>query len=232
MSETESPIISLRELTKRFQSGEESILVLNSLTMDFAAGKKVIVTGESGSGKSTLLHLIAGLESVTSGSIEVAGERVDRMKERQLALFRRKTIGLVFQSHYLLKDFTAMENILLPAEMIGTPHKEAKRKAMQLIEAVGLTHRIRHYPAQLSGGERQRVAVARALINNPELVLADEPTGNLDPANAFAVSQLLFQMVDDARKSLLLVTHDQGLKGQGDLHCHLREGILKEEAEA
>lgn len=220
-------IVTLTDLTKEFQSGEETIRVLDRLTVSFNAGSKVIVTGESGSGKSTMLNLIAGLEETTSGTVEVNGYAVDQMNETELALFRKKNIGLVFQFHYLLNDFTALENILLPARMGGMPLKQSKELATDLLHSVGLTNRATHYPTQLSGGERQRIAVARALINDPQIVLADEPTGNLDEQNSSVVEDLLFSIVDQYQKTLVLVTHDKSLCQHGDVHYHLKGGVLE-----
>ncbi len=227
--EQANPIISLRNLTKVFKSGDESLTILDSLNMDFYKGNKVIVTGESGSGKSTMLNLIAGLDSPTAGTIRVVDYAVESMKEKQLANFRAKNIGLIFQFHYLLKDFTAIENIMLPAEMNGVPKNIARERAIELVESVGLLARMGHYPSQLSGGERQRIAVARALINQPEIILADEPTGNLDPANSKIISDLLFKMVEKYNKTLILVTHDQVLTQHADFHYHLVNGILEQE---
>lgn len=228
--EDENFIISLTNLTKKFKSGNEMITVLDSLSINFKCESKVIVTGESGSGKSTMLNLIAGLESPTSGSIEVAGAFIEKMRERQLALFRQKNIGLIFQFHYLLKDFTALENIMLPAQMSGQSKKMAKAQALELVDAVGLYDRISHYPSQLSGGERQRIAVARALINQPEIILADEPTGNLDITNSKIVEDLLFRMVDQYKKTLILVTHDLSICQYGDFHYHLTNGVLESQS--
>lgn len=219
-------IILLTDLTKKFFSGEEELTVLNRLSLSLPKSSKVIVTGESGCGKSTMLNMIAGLESPTSGSILVDGYAVEKMHERELADFRRKTIGLIFQFHYLLKDFTALENIYLPAVMSGRAKKEAKEQALELLHAVGLSERAKHYPSQLSGGEQQRVAVARALINEPKILLADEPTGNLDEKNSRVVEQLLFDIVEKYQKTLILVTHDLSLCGAGDHHYHLVNGLL------
>lgn len=224
-------IILLTELTKKFFSGEEELTVLNQLSLSIREGAKVIVTGESGCGKSTMLNLIAGLEAPTSGSILVDGHSVETMDEKFLADFRRKTIGLIFQFHYLLKDFNALENIFLPAVMSGRGKKEAKEEALELLDAVGLSQRAKHYPSQLSGGEQQRIAVARALINKPQILLADEPTGNLDEKNSRIVEKLLFDLVERYKKTLILVTHDLSLCEAGDFHYHLVNGILVNQKE-
>lgn len=229
MSDT---VVEVKNLTKKFKSGDEQITILDRLSVTFNRGSKVIVTGDSGSGKSTMLNLIAGLEAPTSGTISAGPHQIDKMNEIQLAAFRKDYIGLVFQFHYLLKDFTALENIVLPARMNGMPPARAKELGRELIESVGLTNRSTHYPTQLSGGERQRIAVARALINEPELILADEPTGNLDEHNSAIVEELLFSIVDRYNKTLVLVTHDRNLCQHGDVHYHLRKGVLVNEAEA
>lgn len=220
-------VVELNELTKHFKSGDEQITVLDNLTISFKKGDKVIVTGDSGSGKSTMLNLIAGLESPSGGSILAGPHRVDLMSETQLSAFRKDYIGLIFQFHYLLKDFTALENIILPARMSGMHPAKAKSLALELLDSVGLVNRKSHYPTQLSGGERQRIAVARALINSPEVILADEPTGNLDEHNSKIVEELLFSIVDKYDKTLVLVTHDRNLCQRGDVHFHLKNGVLE-----
>ena len=220
-------VVKLENLTKKFKSGDEIITVLDDLSISFKRGSKIIVTGDSGSGKSTMLNLIAGLESPTSGIISAGDYRLDKMSETQLASFRKEYVGLVFQFHYLLKDFNALENIMLPARMCGVPYLKAKKDAIELIESVGLKDRFKHYPMQLSGGERQRVAVARALINKPDILLADEPTGNLDEQNSAIIEELLFSIVAEFNTTLILVTHDKTLSSHGDIHYHLKHGVLE-----
>lgn len=219
-------IIKINGLEKTYITGMERLTIINSLDMEVASGTKVVVVGESGSGKSTLLNIIGGLDSPTSGSVEVGSYLVHSLPENQLAEYRSKFLGLIFQFHYLLKDFTALENVFLPAYMSGTSKKEAIEAARQLLVDVGLEHRLHHLPSQLSGGERQRVAVARSLIQNPQLVLADEPTGNLDPANAQLIGDLLFSMVDKYHKTLVLVTHDRELASKGDEIYTITKGHL------
>jgi lipoprotein-releasing system ATP-binding protein len=221
--------VRLRGLTKTFTTTREPLTILKGLTLDLPVGTRGVITGESGSGKSTLLHIIAGLDTPTSGEIEVGGQRIDVLDEEELGNFRSRTVGLIFQFHYLLKDFTALENVYLPAYMIGVPKKQARDKAESLLEAVGLADRADHLPSALSGGERQRTAVARSLINDPALILADEPTGNLDPANAELIGSLLFDLCGKFGKSLLMVTHDRGLAQRGDVWYNLRDGILRTE---
>ena len=219
-------IISIKNLEKTFLGAGEPLTILKDLNMEVEEGSKSIIIGASGSGKSTLLNIIGGLESSTKGDIFVGPYEISKLKEKQLTEYRSKFLGLIFQFHYLLKDFTALENIFLPAYMNGMKKKEAIERAESLLCDVGLENRKNHLPSQLSGGERQRIAVARALVNNPELILADEPTGNLDPENASAVIDLLFSIVDKYNKTLVLVTHDLSLKEKGDICYSIKEGKI------
>lgn len=220
-------IISISNLTKTYSTDSENLTVLSDLNLIVQKGTKVAIVGESGSGKSTLLNIIGGIDSFTSGSV-ISGEwDLSKLSEKQQAEYRSKFLGLVFQFHYLLKDFTALENVYMPAFMAGVPKKEAISKAKELLIDVGLSERFMHLPSELSGGERQRVAVARALINNPELILADEPTGNLDPANAALIGELLFSMVEKYSKTLILVTHDKNLASNCDVCYEIVSGKLE-----
>ncbi len=217
-------VVSLR---KDYPSGAECIQVLNGVDLELGEGQTVVITGESGSGKSTLLNLVGGLDTATSGWIYLDGLELTRQSEEALARVRSRQIGFIFQLHFLLKDFTALENVLLPALIEGRPLREARRRAEELLARVGLEKRRGHYPAELSGGERQRVAVARSLINDPRLILADEPTGNLDERNAEAVKELLFGLVGEMGKSLILVTHDPQLAAPAQRRYHLEHGRLR-----
>lgn len=201
-------IIEITDLEKTFESKGESLTVLKDLSLTIEAGTKNAIIGQSGNGKSTLLNIISGIETFTSGTVKVGDYTLGKMSEKDLCNYRSSFIGLVFQFHYLLKDFSALENIFLPAYMAGKSKKESMDKAEQLLNDVGLYERKNHLPSELSGGERQRIAVARSLINNPELILADEPTGNLDPENAAVISDLLYSVSDKYNKTLLVVTHD------------------------
>ena len=228
-NEQKNIILQIDNLKKTFKDNisGESLTILDGLSMKVFEGSKNIIIGESGSGKSTLLNIIGALDSITEGSVKVGEFDLSVMDESSLEKFRSKFLGLIFQFHYLLKDFTALENVFIPAYMTGMPKKEAMEKAKSLLVDVGLEHRMNHIPAKLSGGERQRVAVARSLINDPKLILADEPTGNLDPANAELVSELLFSMVEKYKKTLILVTHDKEIATKGDYCYKIVKGKLE-----
>ena len=219
-------IITINQLEKTYVSKGETLTILKDLSLLVPEGQKVIVVGESGSGKSTLLNIIAGIDSATKGTVFAGDWKISDLKEKDLTDYRANFLGLVFQFHYLLKDFTALENVFLPAYMKGLSKKEAIEKAKVLLEDVGLADRMTHLPNELSGGERQRVAVARALINDPKLILADEPTGNLDPTNATMISDLLFSMVEKHKKTLILVTHDSKIAQKGDVCYSIKDGKL------
>lgn len=225
-------ILTIKNLEKIYETDSEKLTVLKGLNLTVEEGSKIAIVGESGSGKSTLLNIIAGIDSVTSGSV-IAGTKqtgeweLTKLSESKMAEYRSRFIGLIFQFHYLLKDFTALENVYMPALIAGLSKKEAMERAEGLLSDVGLADRKDHLPSQLSGGERQRVAAARALINDPTLILADEPTGNLDPANAVKIGELLFSMADKYKKTLILVTHDMKLAANGDRQLSIVEGMLK-----
>lgn len=221
-------IVSLKNVSKQFQSGPTTLTVLDSVSIDIAEGEIAVVTGSSGSGKSTLLNMIGGLDTVSSGEIDACGFAVHKLSESEITVYRARQLGFVFQFHYLLKDFTALENVLLPAYMLGDSRESAQERARGLLSEVGLAERLDHFPSQLSGGERQRAALARALINRPPLLLADEPTGNLDAATSAMVEDVLMGLVRSHGVTLLLVTHDEGLTGRGDRRFVLERGIIRE----
>ncbi len=220
-------IVSISNLTKSFVSADEKLIILDDLNFSIENTKKISIIGESGSGKSTFLNVLGGLESFDSGEIFAGDFALHNLDEKSLTNYRSLFLGLVFQFHYLLKDFTALENVMLPGLIAGQSKKDAKEKAMSLLEDVKLIDRQGHFPTQLSGGERQRVAVARSLINSPTLLLADEPTGNLDPDNAKIVQELLFSMVDKHKKTLLIVTHDINIASMTDESYKLTNGKLE-----
>jgi predicted ABC-type transport system involved in lysophospholipase L1 biosynthesis ATPase subunit len=206
-----SPFIDVRGLTKTYGSGPTAVTALAGVDFAAAAGERVAVLGKSGSGKSTLMNLLGGLDTPTSGTLTVAGRGLGSLSRRQLADFRLTRVGFVFQSFHLLPTKTALENVEVPLVLAGRPRAERRAAAREVLAAVGMDHRADHVPAKLSGGERQRVAVARALVNHPRLILADEPTGNLDSASAAAVMELLLTRVRDLGVTLILVTHDEDL---------------------
>ncbi len=220
-------ILSLEGVGRQLPSGGKMLQVLADVDLDVAEGEFVAVLGPSGSGKSTLLALMAGRDRPSSGRVVVAGERIDRLSEDRLALMRRHTIGFVFQSFQLLGNFTARENIMLPMELLG--RSDARSRADRLLESVGLADRGHHYPSQLSGGEQQRVALARAFAPKPALLLADEPTGNLDGATGRVVLDLLTEMRASEGATLVLVTHDPAVAALADRRIHLRDGRIERE---
>jgi lipoprotein-releasing system ATP-binding protein len=220
------PLVECRGLGKVFASAAEELRVLEGLELSIEAGSRVAITGASGCGKSTLLSILGGLDSVSQGSVRVGAWRLESMLERDLTEYRAKAVGFVFQFHYLLKDFTALENVALPAYMRGERRKDAYARAAALLEDMGLAERLDHIPSRLSGGERQRAAIARALINRPSLVLADEPTGNLDASSSRSVKELLFGLSGRYGTTLVLVTHDTALADEADLRYELAGGRL------
>lgn len=223
-----SSIVTIKDLEKTYITDSEQLTVLRNLNLEVNEGSKIVIIGESGSGKSTLLNIIGGIDSITAGSVKCGKWDIGSLSEEDLAEYRSSFLGLIFQFHYLLKDFTALENAYMPAFIAGVPKKEAIARAEQLLNDVGVYDRRNHLPSQLSGGERQRVATARALINDPTLILADEPTGNLDPANASMIGDLLFSMVEKYNKTLFMVTHDTHLATKGDICYKIVEGHLEQ----
>ena len=221
-------IVSIKDLEKTYITDSEQLTVLRNLNLEVKEGSKIVIIGESGSGKSTLLNIIGGIDSITKGSVKAGKWDIASLSEDDLAEYRSSFLGLIFQFHYLLKDFTALENAYMPAFIAGVPKKTAIERAEQLLNDVGVYERRNHLPSQLSGGERQRVATARALINDPTLILADEPTGNLDPANASMIGDLLFSMVEKYNKTLFMVTHDTHLASKGDICYKIVEGHLEQ----
>jgi putative ABC transport system ATP-binding protein len=215
-------MISVRALSMRLASGGRSLDVLSDVSLDIPARQFVAIAGPSGSGKSTLLGLIAGLDQPTAGTITVAGVEVTRLSEDALARFRRDTVGYVFQSFHLIPTLTALENVAVPMELAGDA--DALARARVLLQDVGLGERADHYPVQLSGGEQQRVAVARAVARRPAVLLADEPTGNLDSATGKQIVDLLVTLNRTLGSTLLLVTHDPALAGHADRTITLRDG--------
>jgi putative ABC transport system ATP-binding protein len=217
-------MIELRGVSKTVPSGAGSLTILHPIDLAIEAGRVVAITGPSGSGKSTLLGLLAGLDAPSSGHVILDGVDITTLGEDELAQLRGTRIGFVFQFFHLLPSLTAFENVLVPMEIAGIP--KAAPRAKQLLEEVGLSDRAHHYPSQLSGGEQQRVAIARALANNPPILLADEPTGNLDSTTGQSVIQLLLDVNRTRRTTLVLVTHDQELAAVADVVVALRDGRI------
>ena len=227
-SHTPPSLVSLRDVGRTLPSGGRQLTILDGIDLEIRAGEFVAVLGPSGSGKSTLLALMAGLDRPSRGEVWLAGERVDRLSEDRLALLRRHAIGFVFQSFQLLGNLTALENVLLPLDLLRVP--DARRRAAGLLAAVGLAERGHHYPSQLSGGEQQRVALARAFAPRPALLLADEPTGNLDGATGRVVLDLLAGLRAGEGTTLVLVTHDPAVAALADRRLQLVDGRLAGEA--
>jgi len=221
---TNPDIIELRDVRLTLPSGAGPVDILRGIDLDVRQGATVGLVGPSGSGKSTLLAVIAGLERPTSGEVTVAGQRLERLNEDALAAFRRDNVGIVFQSFHLIPTMTALENVAIPLELAGLD--DAFERAADGLAAVGLEHRLTHYPAQLSGGEQQRVALARAVSCRPRLLLADEPTGNLDGATGEAIIELLFQLHDSVDSTLILITHDGKLAARCARVVEMRDGDI------
>ena len=217
-------MIELYRISKVVPSGGERLTILDRVTLTIPDGQFVSVTGASGSGKSTLLGLIAGLDAPTEGEITIDGERVTEMSEDNLARLRGRKIGFVFQSFHLIPSLTALENVLVPMEIEGV--RDANARARQLLSDVGLTARSHHYPSQLSGGEQQRIAIARAFSNEPSILLADEPTGNLDSRSGRHVFDLMVELNRRHGTTLVLVTHDAELAAEASRRIHLRDGRI------
>ena len=226
MSDIIKPLLRVRQLVKNYLSGAETLHILRGINFDVEWGSSVAISGQSGSGKSTFLNIIGGLDRFDSGTVEIAGQDISGLNETALSAYRQKRIGFIFQFHYLLKDFTALENVMLPAYMTGIRKNDAIEMAHILLKDMKLQTREGHYPSQLSGGERQRVAVARAVINDPDIILADEPTGNLDPKNCAMVAELLYAGAEKWGKTLIVVTHEENVAGRAKVRYVLENGLL------
>ncbi len=215
-------MLKAEHITKQYGQ----LRVLKGVDITVNTGEIVSIAGSSGAGKSTLLHILGTLDSADEGAIWLHNERIDLLKGKKLAAFRNEHIGFVFQFHHLLPEFSALENVSIPGWIAGKKKKEVAARAEQLLAALGLHDRIHNKPQQLSGGEQQRVAVARALINNPSIVFADEPTGNLDSTNARELHQLFVQLSQDFRQTFLIVTHNEELAAMGDRVLHMKDGRI------
>lgn len=217
-------VLQCSQLTKRYVQGDLDVAVLKGVDLSIRAGQRLAIMGASGSGKSTLLHLLGGLEKPTSGTVILDGFDLNNIGAGKLGQLRNRSLGFIYQFHHLLGEFSLIENVAMPLLIGGLPVKEAQRQAIELLQRVGLGHRIQHKPGELSGGERQRAAVARALINKPKCVLADEPTGNLDRGTGAQVMDLLFGLREKSGTTLLLITHDPLLAERCGRQVRIEDG--------
>ncbi|NKI74554.1 lipoprotein-releasing ABC transporter ATP-binding protein LolD [Dickeya sp. CFBP 2040] len=224
-----SPLLQCRQLCKRYQEGNLSTDVLRDVSFEMQNGEMMAIVGSSGSGKSTLLHLLGGLDAPTSGDVVFKGKTLNQLSAAAKAALRNRELGFIYQFHHLLPDFTALENVAMPLLIGNVTPKEAKEKAQAMLAAVGLAQRSQHRSSELSGGERQRVAIARALVNSPSLVLADEPTGNLDQRTTDAIFELLGELNVRQGTAFLVVTHDLSLARRLGRQLEMRDGQLQQE---
>ncbi len=222
----ETPIVAIRELSKVYQQGDLNVIALDRITLDIAAGEFLVLMGPSGSGKSTLLHIIAGIDRPTNGEVHVQGNDITRLNESELADWRNHNVGFVFQTFNLIPVLTAYENVELPLLLTRLSGRERRRLVTTALEIVGLADRMKHLPRQMSGGQEQRTAIARALVTDPGLVVADEPTGNLDSHSAHEVLTILQSLSRDLHKTVIMVTHDPKAAAFGSRQVHLEKGEL------
>lgn len=221
------PIIEVKNATKIYKVGNEKILALDNVSFTINKGDFCCLLGSSGSGKSTLLNIMAGIEKITSGEILIKGKNITKMGEHQLAKFRQKYLGFVFQSYNLINSLNAIENVELPLIFKEVPHKIRIKKARTMLEKVGLKERMKHKPTQMSGGQQQRVGIARAFVANPEVVFADEPTGNLDSKTSNEIMQIIKQMATDYNQTIVMVTHDVTMAKYANKIIHIHDGHIE-----
>ncbi len=220
-------IIELRNVRKVYRMGDEKIVALNDISLDIKKGEICCLLGTSGSGKSTLLNMIAGLEKPTKGTIIFKDKHIEKMNEKQLAKFRQLNVGFVFQSYNLLSTLTALENVTLPLIFNRVKRSVRNKRAIEMLKAVGLEKRLKHKPSQMSGGQQQRVSIARAFVNNPQVIFADEPTGNLDTHTTYEMMDLITGIVRKNKQTLIIVTHDLEISQYADRIVHLRDGNIE-----
>ncbi|MEQ9266040.1 MAG: ABC transporter ATP-binding protein [Balneolaceae bacterium] len=226
-----SKIIQIKDLTREFKSGSKILTVVNNINFEIEEGTSCAIVGPSGSGKTTLLGLCAGLDRPTSGEVVLKGNSLSPLSEDERALVRNKHVGFVFQTFQLVPTLTALENVMVPLELRGEATKEVRKKANELLTEVGLGDRVHHYPTQLSGGEQQRVAIARAFINEPDILFADEPTGNLDTETGAHIERLIFDLNSKEQTTLVLVTHDLELAEKCDRIIRIKNGKVESDIE-
>jgi len=223
---SQSGILHCQQLGMTYTEGPNDVEVLSNINLSIEQGERIAIVGASGSGKSTLLHLLGGLDLPSTGSVWVDGQELSGMSDKKRGLIRNQYLGFVYQFHHLLPEFTAIENVAMPLLIRGEDTSVAKAKASELLEEIGLSHRLEHRPVELSGGERQRAAIARALVSEPNVVLADEPTGNLDENTAQSVFEMMMSLNERIGTALVMVTHDTGLANKMDKRYHLELGTL------
>ncbi len=225
-SPTQKPAISIKDLTKTFVIGKEKVRALAGVSLEIYPNEIVCLLGTSGSGKSTLLNMMAGLEKPTKGTITIFGERIDKMSERKLAIFRQKNMGFVFQSYNLLPNLTAIDNVAMPMMFSGMKRRVRDKQAKQMLKMCGLGKRMRHKPTQMSGGQQQRVGIARAFVAKPKIVFADEPTGNLDTRTTIEIMEMMVSMARENHQTLVIVTHDVEIAAYADKIYHIIDGVI------
>ena len=226
MAEPSAPIVAIRNLSKSYRRGSQTLPVLSGISFDIARGEFVALMGPSGSGKSTLLNLIAGIDSADSGSIQVGGVEITTLSESELARWRAGNVGFIFQFYNLIPVLTAYENVELPLLLTSLNRRQRRDHVEAVLSVVGLSDRMDHYPSQLSGGQQQRVAIARAIVTDPEILVADEPTGDLDRASAEEILGLMDRLVQDFKKTVIMVTHDPRAAEKAHIIRHLEKGEL------
>ncbi len=226
MDENGKKIIEIKDIRKVYKMGKEKVIALHGVNLDIYEGEVITISGTSGSGKSTLLHIMAGLEKPTKGTVTIGRHEITKFGEDKLALFRRKYTGFIFQSFHLLSNLTALENVMLPLVFQGKPKYKRQKAAAKMLAAVGLEERLKHKPTEMSGGQQQRVSIARAFVNKPPIVIADEPTGNLDSNTTIEVLDLITKMARQNKQTLIVVSHDTEIWEYSDRVVHMKDGKI------